>query len=767
VTRKHAKRQKTTDKMKRFCFPYLILFIALLASADSYAQGTFVIKRGQTVNASVGKEEASVVQQATKMLAQDLENVLKATLSITPDCESADLVIETNPGAFDSPKHQVFRLSCSKSGTLKIEGSDAMGTAFGLMELSRRMGVSPWTWWAEAEIPIRQTFTLSLDKPIEEAPFVEHRGIFINDEDWGLAPWAARQEPEANADRQWRYAIGPQVTERICQLLLRLKADTYWPAMHECTRPFFLTQGNREVVQRYGISIGTSHCEPMACNAAGEWEVRGKGEYDFINNREAVLRFWQQRLDSVAQQPIIYTLGMRGVHDGAMQGVRNTQEHIAALEEIFQVQRNMLKASTGKDLSQIPQVFIPYKEVLDAVNAGLRIPLEVAVIQCDDNYGYIRWPHDSLLSRPGGTGLYYHVSYWGRPHDYLWLSSTHPGVMQEELQRFAHSGKQRLWILNVGDIKPAEYQTQLFMDLAWNPDCISGPSGWQQHLNAFLTANLSLSASSQQLKHLTEGMVRYYDCLLQCRPEFLGGTRTEERDPKWKTITDLPWSEEELASYASTLLQLSTEVERREPTTAWFHLVQYPVQGAAQMAQKYVSAQLARHGKGDWATSDAAHDSIQSLTERYNSNRWEGFMDASPRRLPVFNRVPHQMANAPLPAYPSQTIFDIERPLMDIDIPFRTSKKECDNVQVEVSILPTHPRHSEPLCMTVEVDGEKSAPLDFSTQGRSEQWKQNVLRNRATQTVRLPLKKGRRHHVKLQSVSGGEIFPLRMRIIKE
>ncbi len=745
------------------------------------AQKPFRITKGQSVSIIVDKEAESPVWQAARMLAGDLERVLSVKVSVTEEAkrvETADspsIEIVTKSESFASGSHEAFRLSQTPSGSLLVEGSDALGTAYGSLEISRRLGVSPWEWWTEAEVAPLQEFSLSLPSPVEDAPIVEHRGIFINDEDWGLAPWSTRQEQHPDTiSGPWRYTIGPKVTERICQLLLRLRADTYWPAMHSDTRPFFFTAGNREVVKKYGIFIGTSHCEPLAANTNGEWPVRGQGEYNFASNSEGVKAFWQQRLDEVAGQPVIYTLGIRGRHDDPMLGATTVEEQKALLERVFETQQQMLATAFDGRKDKAPQIFIPYKEVLDVVDAGLKIPDNAPIIQCDDNYGFIRWPQDSMLSRPAGTGLYYHVSYFGRPHDYLWLSSTHPRLMQEELVRFALSGRQYLWVLNVGDIKPAEYQIQLFMDIAWNPLAFSQSEAWKAHLRHFLGENLPLSLSAAAADSLTETLSNFYDIVFRCRPEFLAGTRVEEADPLWTIAADLPWSERQLTSYRDSLLALSDRVERTAPSTAWMHLVQYPVQGAAQMAVKQVGATLARHGLADWAESDCAYDSIQSLTTRYNTGRWQGFMDASPRNLTVFRKAERTTCDTPLPVDESSLLTvswsdslcllreGEQLPPLRFDTPEESRGEE---LVVEVSVLPTHPRHGEPLCLSVSLDGGEPQSLDFTTQGRSEEWKQNVLRNKAVRRLSLATTKGQSHTLIISHLSGGEIFPLEVRVL--
>ena len=212
-------------------------------------------------------------------------------------------------------------------------------------------------------------------------------------------PWSSRTYEPSKVKGE----IGPRTNERIFELLLRLRANTYWPAMHECTLPFFLTKGNREAAKKYGIFIGASHCEPMACSTAYEWKRRGEGAYDYVNNAPAVYKFWEDRVKEVADQEILYTLGMRGVHDGKMQGAKTVEEQKAVIDRVFADQRGLIEKYVDKDVAKVPQVFIPYKEVLDIYHAGLQVPDDVTLMWCDDNYGYIRhFPTAEECARKGG-----------------------------------------------------------------------------------------------------------------------------------------------------------------------------------------------------------------------------------------------------------------------------------------------------------------------------------------------------------------------------
>ena len=609
---------------------------------------------------------------------------------------------------------------------------------------------------------------------------VEYRGIFINDEDWGLMPWSSQTYEPSDVKGH----IGPKTNARIFELLLRLRANTYWPAMHECTLPFFLTEGNRKVAEEYGIFIGSSHCEPMVCSAAGEWRRRGQGDYDYVNNSASVYKFWEDRVKEVAQQGNIYTLGMRGVHDGQMQGAKTVAEQKAVLERVLKDQRGLLQKYVNKDVTTIPQAFIPYKEVLDIYNAGLQVPDDVTLIWCDDNYGYIRhFPTAEERARKGGNGIYYHVSYWGRPHDYLWLGTFSPYLLHQQMKLAYDRGIQKMWVLNVGDIKPAEYQIELFLDMAWNIDEVN-EIGVTAHLKSWLEREFGSNCAEE----LLPAMEAHYQLSYIRKPEFMGNTREEERDPKYKVIKDLPWSEQTISERLRSYTVLSDVVERMESNIpadrqdAYFQLVKYPVQAAAQMNRKILTAQLARHSKADWRQSDAAFDSIASLTQQYNSlqnGKWNRMMDFQPRKLPVFKRVEHTTATEPMVTdrkilckwnamectYGKPVPYEglgYERKAAGIrkgsSLTFAFDDYGKDSVEVEIRLLPSHPLDEKQLRFAISVDEAVPQTVSYETKGRSEEWKENVLRNQAIRKVTLPINKQASHKLVLTALDEGVVL---------
>ncbi|MCM1332440.1 MAG: glycosyl hydrolase 115 family protein [Bacteroides sp.] len=748
------------------------LAIIAIAAFESYG-GEFRIARGDRVKIECGAAPEPVIRSAIKLFCRDMGKVLDADSEMVSSGGdivvglSADLRCRFHEAVsmLDSidGKWEAFGIKVLGDGTLLVAGSDSHGAAYGVMELSRRMGVSPWEWWADSEPVSLKEFSLPSGYCEFQSPDVAYRGIFINDEDWGLMPWSGNNyEPECGLGK-----IGPKTCSRIFELMLRLRANTFWPAMHECTMPFFQTDGNREVARKYGIYIGGSHCEPMACNAAGEWSRRGKGEYDYVNNGAEVYRFWEDRVKEVADQEIFYTLGMRGVHDGAMKGAKSVKARKKVIERVFIDQRNLLKRYVNDDVTKVPQVFIPYKEVLDIYNAGLEVPDDVTLMWCDDNYGYVKhFPTESERARKGGNGIYYHVSYWGRPHDYLWLGTFSPYLLFHQMHSAYNRGIDRIWILNVGDIKPAEYQIELFMDMAWNIDKVVA-DGVEKHLEGFLMREFGDDTGRELLPAMNE----HYRLAFIKKPEFMANTRVEEKNREYySTIRCNKWSVDSLLKRRDEYVAISNKVEAiseavsTDKADCYFQLVKYPVQAAAQMNLKFIDAQLSSYGLSPKSRSDEAYDSIVALTAIYNNGihnegKWNGLMDMAPRKLPVFGKASCEMAVdseheavAPVARFDGLDgkgdfvachnlgynggAVDVDKDVaLDFDIP---AIGGSDSITIDVRLLPTHPVDDGGLSFTLAIDGQAVAEnVDYATRGRSEEWKLNVLENQAIRKFRV------------------------------
>ena len=764
----------------------------LFLGVTQICSAQFSLRSGQSVTVACDNTEEKVVQTALQLFARDYETVFSAPATISVNhggiivgtVDKSPLIAATGVDISDlKSKNQAFLISALPGGRLLVAGSDSPGTAYGIMELSRLIGVSPWEWWADVTPEKKEAFHLAADYKMVQSPSVEYRGIFINDEDWGLMPWSSlNYEPWYKPGR-----IGPQTNERIFELLLRLRANTYWPAMHECSVPFFLTPGNREAAEKFGIYIGGSHCEPMACSTAGEWNRRGKGDYDYVKNSSSVCHFWEERLKEVSGQEILYTVGMRGVHDGQMQGAKTVEEQKAVLERVLKDQRDLLRKYVNKDVEAIPQVFIPYKEVLDIYRAGLEVPEDVTLMWCDDNYGYIKhFPTEVERTRKGGNGVYYHVSYWGRPHDYLWLGTFSPALLYQQMKEAYDRGIQKIWILNVGDIKPIEYQTELFLDMAWNIDQVieEGVSG---HLCNFLKREFGEAIGED----LLPVMMEHYRLSYIRKPEFMGNTREEEYHTNaYRIVKDMPWSRSYINKRLEDYHVISDKVEKlasriqQDRQDAYFQLIKYPVQATAEMNKKMLYAQFARHGEMNWNKSDAAYDSIASLTRIYNigirnNGKWHRMMDHQPRRLPVFEPVDRSSVETPMledspglykwngaeysagDAVSCEGLGYEEKAVMlekNKELSFDFGECPGDSVEVEIRLLPNHPIHGGQLRFSVSIDKKNAQTVSYETQGRSEEWKENVLRNQAIRRVVLPVKKRKKHNLTIKALDEGVVI---------
>ncbi|MGW0200642.1 glycosyl hydrolase 115 family protein [Nonomuraea sp. NPDC003201] len=374
---------------------------------------------------------------------------------------------------------------------LVIAGSDARGTIYGIYSISEEIGVSPWYWYSDVPVKRRDDIKVSGKARVDDGPDVKYRGIFVNDEERTVA-WAKKKFPIANGTPDVNYY------RHVYELMLRLGLNTLWPAMHLASTAFNAVtdtgtydQGtpiNAREAAAYGVVASSSHAELMLRNNEGEWrqwyarnkdalDIKGPdavAAFDYSINKPAILEYWRQRVVANAAFENILALGIRGVHDsdpvftpGNPYGFKDKIEMLA---DVIREQRKLIAAVYGS-VDAVPQVFIPYKEMNDLYNAGLKdhIPGDVTLMWAEDNQGYLRQvPTRTEAARSGGNGVYYHISYWGEPKSYLWLNSTPMSLMVQQLRRAWSSGAGRYWILNVGDIKPGEIKLDLFAKLAWD-----------------------------------------------------------------------------------------------------------------------------------------------------------------------------------------------------------------------------------------------------------------------------------------------------------
>ncbi len=341
---------------------------------------------------------------------------------------------------------------------LVIAGSDKRGTVYGIYELSRQIGVSPWYYWADVPVEKHSDLYIQKGEFTDGEPAVRYRGLFLNDEAPCLTSWVKNTFGTNYGDHRFY--------EKVFELILRLKGNYMWPAMWGWA--FYADDPeNLKTADAMGIMMGTSHHEPMARNHQEYARDRkGWGAWNYSTNKENLDRFFREGIERMKGTDDIVTIGMRGDGDEAMGNSTDTK----LLENIIDNQRRIIKEVTKRPAKETPQIWALYKEVQDYYDAGLRVPDDVTVLLCDDNWGNVRrLPTAEEQKRKGGWGLYYHVDYVGAPRNTKWINVTPTQNMWEQLQLAYNGGIQKLWILNVGDLKPMEYPIQLFMDMAWNP----------------------------------------------------------------------------------------------------------------------------------------------------------------------------------------------------------------------------------------------------------------------------------------------------------
>ena len=694
-----------------------------------------------------------------------------------------------------------------------VTGSNGRGTAYGLLELSREAGVSPWIWWGDVLPVQQQSLTLPDDYNITQGASVELRGIFLNDEDWSLRPWSSMTfEPNESG------TIGPRTYKEIFKLLMRLRANAIWPAMHKETTAFFKNPVNKLVADSCGISVGTSHCEPLLRNNVDEWDVSKRGPFNYITNRQAVQEYWIERLREVkgSEGGNMFTIGMRGIHDGSMEGVKTKEEKFAALQQVIDDQQQLLADYIGAPNKQM-QVFVPYKEVLQLYDMGLNVPAAATLMWCDDNYGYItRLSTDEEQPRPGGGGVYYHLSYWGRPHDYLWLTTTQPGLIYNEMRNAYNHNVRKLWIANVHDPKVAAYDLELFLDLAWNIDIVE-PENLGQHLCNWLTTNFGADVSQK----IYTAMRKFYNLTGKRRPEFMGWNQVEldkklyHRGLSPVADTELSFTEfgGEADRYIREFLEIAKIVEDAgqsiDPSLrdAYFAAIIYPVLSASNNAVKMLEAQRARSFASGGVNNDIdnsklylatarsqeAYRNIRALTETYNEKmsggKWRKSMNMSPRDLPagyapmlpviltedemseyLVKDTSHEDCNLDADgaiAFNADDFSDISGDYHVIDLLGHSNRAveleksgsvtysfaiddDLAESLLTVAMIPTHA--NDKVRYNVSIDGGEPIEFNLKEPFRSERWKVNVLRGQARRSIKLPhLEKGN-HKITITAV---------------
>jgi len=451
---------------------------------------------------------------------------------------------------------------------LVIAGADRRGTIFGIYEVSEQIGVSPWYWWADVPVQKHASVFVAAGTRVVDAPVVKYRGIFINDEWPALGEWARAKFGGLN------HAMYAHMFE----LILRLKGNYLWPAMW---RSGFYDDdpGNGRLAEEYGIVMGTSHHEPLM-RAQVEWHRQGGGAWNYETNGERLREFWKGGLDRARDFEKVVTIGMRGDGDKPM----TEEANVNLLERIVADQRRIIASELGGDATRVPQAWMLYKEVQEYYERGMRVPGDVTLLWCDDNFGNIRrLPTPAERARPGGAGIYYHFDYYGGPRSYKWMNVTPLPKVWEQMHLAWKYDATRIWIVNVGDLKPMEVPIEFFLTYAWDP------SRWPaERLPEYLRLWAAREFGPAHAADIADIVAKY--------AKYNGRRKPEAIDPATYSLESYREAErvarefDEIARRAARI-ESTLPAEQRD---AFFELVAYPAQAAAGVTEMNVAAGMNR-----------------------------------------------------------------------------------------------------------------------------------------------------------------------------
>ena len=558
-----------------------------LSAANSFV--TFTEQRGalSLAGATIGysDQEPKAVQIAAANLQQDIASVMgfAPTKSNTPTIligtvgcnKQIDQWVKQKVLKDLKGKREKFVIT-TIDGQLVIAGSDRRGTVYGIYELSQQMGVSPWYWWMDVPVTKRDYVGILPGQYTDGEPAVEFRGLFLNDEAPCLTSWVKNTFGTGYGDHHF-YA-------KVFELILRLKGNMMWPAMWGWA--FYADDPeNLKTADEMGIIMGTSHHEPMARNHQEYARKRGEwGPWNYQKNQQKLDQFFREGIERMKGTEDMVTIGMRGDGDEAMSADADTK----LLQRIVENQRKIIKEVTGKPANKTTQVWALYKEVLDYYDAGMRVPDDVIMLLCDDNWGNVRRvPNAQERKHPGGWGLYYHVDYVGAPRNTKWLNVTQTQQMFEQLSLAYDHGIQRMWILNVGDLKPMEYPIQLFMDMAWNPKEYT-QQNVTEHTVRFFGSVLGGETAERLACEVAAVYNRNCQYMARVTPEMLDARTYNLATGEWRKVAD------DYARLEREALRLLPEIPAAV-VDAYRQSVLFPVQAMANLYDMYYAQAMNQH----------------------------------------------------------------------------------------------------------------------------------------------------------------------------
>lgn len=488
-------------------------------------------------------------------------------------------------------------------GKLVILGSDKRGTIYGIYELSRQIGVSPWYWMADAPIQKHDQLFAKSGIYTDGEPKVKYRGIFINDEWPSFGTWCKNQFGGINSKA---YA-------RIFELMLRLKANYFWPAMWD-SRFNEDDPLSPQLADDMGIVMGTSHHEPMM-RAHKEYVYRKDsiGAWDYATNKANLDRFFEEGLERNKAYDNLITIGMRGDGDVAM-GNGNDEDNMKTLKDVVDGQREIIERVYKKPASEVPQLWAIFTEVQRYYDAGFTVPDDVTLLFCDNNWGYIRRTGpEKEQARKGGMGMYYHIDMNGGPWNDRWINTTTAAKIREQLNLAYQTGIDRIWIINVGDLKPKEMPIDFIMHYAWNPDDYPADK-----IDQYMVDWARSIFGGEYAREIADIVTEYSNMNLERKPEVQRmGIYSVETGEAQRMFNR--WDELEKRT-----LSLSKKMPA-EMQDAFYQLVEYPAVASAGVAKIYLAATL-----GDSITMQTLFERDKQMTDKYNKviagGKWDGMM---------------------------------------------------------------------------------------------------------------------------------------------
>ena len=565
--------------MKRIAIYFIASFAAAaafgidnpgIASAVKGGDSFALVRDGRPVPSIIVADGAdSAVKIAARNLAKDFERV---TGAVPPAQSNRKIVVRIDPALKGRRETYVMKVTPEE---IVISGSDRRGAVYGIYELSEQLGVSPWYDWADAPLPRHKTLSIKSGTYTNGEPAVRYRGIFLNDEAPCLTGWVKNTYGTDYGDHRFY--------ERVGELILRLRGNFLWPAMW-CWAYYADDPENIKTMDEMGVIMGTSHHEPMARNHQ-EYARRRKeiGAWNYKTNKDALDKFFAEGIRRMKDTEDVVTIGMRGDGDVEMDGNGDME----LMKSIIANQRAIIERETGKGAAEVPQVWALYKEVQDYFDKGLRPPEDVTILLCDDNWGNVRLlPRAEERNRAGGWGMYYHVDYVGAPRNSKFINVTSAASMWEQMSLAYEYGVDRLWVLNVGDLKPMEYPIALFLDMAWNPTRYT-PKTLHEFTERFCaeTFALGMADGPQSVAEVKEAarildLSSRYAC--RCTPELLNTKTYDLASGEWAKVME---------DYAKLAKDAEAQYARlpQNAKDAYFEIVLFHVKAMANLYEMYYS----------------------------------------------------------------------------------------------------------------------------------------------------------------------------------